>query len=284
MKKVELIKIWKDKYNLDSKTVNQVLEFVFNLSKENVFLLEEIDPVYIGQIIFIFEKLLTWYPLAYIIKKAHFMWLEFYVNDNVLIPRDDTEILVKEAINELRKTQFNTPDTQLVLIDIWTWSWIIPINIAKNIDLKEIYALDISDKALEVAKENIYRYNLEDKIELINIDFKKFDFGIFKWKDLIVTANLPYVKDGDKNNMDFSVFQFEPSIALYGWKETWFELYEDLVNILIKKRSLFKSLVLFIEIGFDQYEISKNFLTKKWLKFEFFKDTNKILRVIKIIL
>ena len=85
-------------------------------------------------------------------------------------------------------------------------------------------------------------------------------------------------------NMDFSVFQFEPSIALYGWKETWFELYEELINILTEKRELFKSLTLFIEIWFDQYEISKNYLLKKWLKFEFFKDTNNIHRVIKIMI
>jgi hypothetical protein len=84
--------------------------------------------------------------------------------------------------------------------------------------------------------------------------------------------------------MDFWVYNFEPKLALYGWKETWFELYEGLITLLIERRNLFNSLVLFIEIWFDQFDVSNVYLSKNWLKFEFFKDTNNIHRVIKIIL
>lgn len=296
MKKQELINLWKEKYNLDSKTLNQVLEFVFGLSKEKVFLLEEIDEIYMGQVIFVFEKLYSGYPLAYIIKRVNFMWMDFYVDENVLIPRDDTEVLVNVVVNHcennevikekrnnivnglLRTSQWQT------LLDIWTGSGIIPISLAKKKDFDEIYAIDISERAVEVAKENVYRHFLEDKIIVINSDFKKFEFELFRWKNLIVTANLPYIKEGDFKNMDFSVYKFEPKTALYGWKNTWFELYEELINIFMEKRELFNTLNLFIEIWFDQYEISKKFLEEKWLKFEFFKDTNNIGRVIKIVL
>ncbi len=303
MKKQELIKQWKEKFNLDSKTVNQVLEFVFNLNKEKVFLLEWIDEIYLGQIIFIFEKLNSGYPLAYIIKNVNFMGMDFYVDENVLIPRDDTEILVKvvieyinnchcdsnEAIQEIRNNIANgllqTSQWQIenrVLLDIWTGSWIIPISLAKNVDFKEIYAIDISESAVEIAKENVFRHSLEEKIKVINIDFKELDYLIFKWENLIITANLPYIKEGDYENMDLSVYKFEPKTALYWWKFTWFELYEELIELLIEKRKLFKSLLLFIEIWFDQDEVSKDFLSKKWLKFEIFKDTNNIQRVIKV--
>ncbi len=292
MKKQELIKLWKEKYNLDSRAINQVLEFVFNLSKEKVFLLEEINPVFYEKIIFIFEKLFSWYPLAYIIQKVDFMWLDFYIDENVLIPRNDTEILVREVIchcewNEaIQKSKihgrFPTSLEWQSLLDIWTGSWIIPITLAKKLDFKEIYTIDISEKAIEVAKKNILCYKLEDKIKILNTDFKELDFILFKWQDLIITANLPYIKEWDFENMDFWVYNFEPKIALYGGKNTWFELYEELINILIKEKNMFNNLVLFIEIGFDQYEVSKKILLKKWLKFEFFKDTNNIYRVIKI--
>lgn len=285
MKKTKLINLWKEIYNLDSKTVNMVLEFVFCLSKEKVFLLEEINPIYEGQIIFIFEKLLTWYPFEYISKKVSFMGLEFFVNENVLIPRDDTEVLVKEVINFIESK--NIDDSEInsgwyLLIDIWTWTWIIPISITKNTNIEKIIAIDISKKAVEIAKENICRHNLEEKINLINMDFKEFDFAWFTWENIVITANLPYIKEGDFKNMDFSVYKFEPEIALYWWKKTWFELYENLIELFIEKTSLFNSLTMFIEIWFDQYEISKNYLLKKWLKFEFFKDTNNIHRVIRI--
>ncbi len=294
MKKQELKNLWKEKYQLDSKTINQVLEFVFNLSKEKVFLLEEIDNIYYGQIIFIFEKLFSWYPLAYITKKVNFFGFDFLVDENVLIPRGDTEILIREVIchcesNEAIqrkkiKGRFPTSPEWQSLLDIWTGSGIIPIILALKLDFKEILAIDISNNALEIAKENVFRHNLEDKIKLLNTDFRDLKYKKFTWENLIIVANLPYIKENDFENMDFWVYSFEPKIALYGGKETWFELYEELINLLIEKIKLFKSLVLFIEIGFDQFEVSKNFLSKKWLKFEFFKDTNNIERVIKIIL
>ncbi|NDK08515.1 HemK family protein methyltransferase [Candidatus Gracilibacteria bacterium] len=277
MKKIEIVTLGKEKYNLNSKTINMVLEFVFGLSKEKVFLLDELDEIYLGQIIFIFEKLNLGYPLAYIIKKANFMGEDFYVDENVLIPRDDTEVLVKAVIREEELTQYT-------LIDIGTGSGIIPISLVKKMDFEGVYAIDVSDKAVEVAKENVFRHSLEDKVVILKNDFKKFEFELFRGKDLIVTANLPYIKEGDFKNMDFSVYKFEPKTALYGGINTGFELYEELIKILMERRNLFNTLDLFIEIGFDQYEISKKFLEEKGLKFEFFKDTNKIYRVIKIVI
>lgn len=282
MKKYELVNIWKSQYKLDSKTINQVLEFVLNMDKKGVFLLDNIDTNLAEKIIKIYEKIQSWYPLAYIINNVNFFWIDFYVDENVLIPRDDTEVLVLQVIKNQKFRGENHKNS--VFIDIWTWSGIIPISIlkTKEIRFENCFALELSPKAFQVAKKNIWIHNLEEKINLINIDFRNFDFWQLDWKDLVITANLPYIKEKDFNNMDFWVYTFEPKVALYGWVETWFELYEELINKLFDLKSNFKSLVLFIEIGFDQYETSKNFLSKKWLKFEYFKDTNNIERVIKI--
>jgi len=324
MKKQELIKYWKSKYNLDSKTINQVLEFVLNIEKKDLFILDTIEEKHLKKIKNIFKKLSIWYPFAYITKKINFMWYDFYVDRNVLIPRDDTEILVREAIryieNEIQKNikhlsswevtkdpfknakaqiqrlrdssnkfsewqnfmNISNFNSEIVLLDIWTWSWIIPISIAKNTNLENIISLDISNKAIKVTKKNIKQHNLQEAIKTINKDFKDFDFKKLYWNNLIITANLPYIKEKDFKNMDFWVYTYEPEIALYWWKNTGFEIYEELINIILKEKDNFKTIILFIEIWFDQYEISKDYLISKWLKFEFFKDTNNIYRTIKI--
>jgi methylase of polypeptide subunit release factors len=106
-----------------------------------------------------------------------------------------------------------------------------------------------------------------------------------KWvKNVIITANLPYIKNRDFINMDQEVIFFEPSVALYWWEETWFELYEKLTQQLLelKEKLSIEKIVAFYEIWFDQYEVSKEFLEKKGLKFDYFKDFNNIYRTIKV--
>lgn len=282
MKKSEIIQVWKSCYKLDSKTINQVLEFVLNMDKKELFLLDKADDNEVKNIYCVFEKIYLGYPLPYITHNVNFMWIDFYVDKWVLIPRDDTEILVKEVV---KSTKEKGESNKEILLDIWTWSGIIPISIIKNteFEFESIFALEISENAYKVAERNIKKHKLESKINLINIDFRQFEFNQFEWKNLIVTANLPYIKDADFENMDFWVYSFEPKMALYWWKETWFELYEELIGLLLRQRNKFNSIVLFIEIGFDQYDVSQDFLSSKWLKFEYFKDTNNIYRVIKII-
>ncbi len=315
MKKLELINLWKSKYNLDSKTINQVLEFVLNMDKKEVFFLDDICNEDFLSAESIFKKLKFWYPLAYITNRVNFSWLDFYVDERVLIPRDDTEVIVSSVLKHIENShpelvsgsliqgvQINwktkTPYPPLsrgqeiqrishigqIIIDIWTWSGIIPISIVKNRDyeFEKVFALEVSKEAIKVAEKNINLHNLEDKITLINTDFRQFDFRQFSWKDLIITANLPYIKQDDFINMDKSVYTHEPELALYGWEKTWFELYEELIELLLTQRNNLNNIVLFIEIWFDQYELSREFLTSKWLKFEYFKDTNNIYRVIEV--
>jgi release factor glutamine methyltransferase len=181
-----------------------------------------------------------------------------------------------------------------ILIDVWTGSSCIPISILKNTDkVDKCFVVDISKKALEVSKINIKIHKLESKIKQVNwslLDEFQLDTNILcpNWdinlNNIIITANLPYIKNWDFKNMDKQTVEFEPNLALYWWKKTWFELYEKLIYQILELKSIYntKSILLFIEIGFDQKETSESFINKLNLNFEIFKDNRGIHRCIKI--
>lgn len=220
------------------------------------------------------ERFNTWEPIEYMINSTNFYGLDFFVDNRVLIPRDDTEILVKEAIHTIQSKEISC------LYDIWTGSWAIALSITKNCpQLQHITAIDISKKALEVSSLNREKHQLIDKVTLLESNLLE---NISKLSETcIITANLPYIKDSDHENMDLETITYEPDLALYGWKETWFELYETLIAEILERKWT-NTIYLFIEIGFDQYAYSKKYLTNKWLNFEYFKDSGWIQRCIKI--
>lgn len=274
MKKSEIIS-YGLKTGLKMYDINLILEKQLSLSKERLFLVEEVENW--EEIISIIDKVSSWYPIEYALNQANFYWLDFYVDNRCLIPRNDTEIMIDVAI----KNKFD------VLIDIWSWSSAISISILKNIDFKPIsFAVDISDWALDVSKINAKKYWVETKyINSSLLDyFLKGENVLPKNSDVLITANLPYIKDNDFENMDESVIEFEPDLALYWWKETGFELYEELINevFLLKEKYNLISVTLLIEIWFDQKDVSGRFLSSKWIKFEYFEDNSKIPRCIKI--
>ena len=171
-------------------------------------------------------------PIEYITNKSLFYSLEFYVDKRVLIPRNDTEVLVKKTIKEINK--YN----DILLIDVGTWSSCIPISIAKNTNLENVIVIDISRKALNVSKKNIIKHNLESKIKQLNSNLlEKLLNKKIKNKNLIITANLPYIKNDDFENMSKETIAFEPSIALFWWEKTGFELYENLINQILSLKN-----------------------------------------------
>lgn len=210
-----------------------------------------------------------------------FFSLPFYVDTRVLIPRNDTETMIYQVLKE----EIN----DFSIIDVWTWSACIPISILKNIKSlpKEAFALDISEEALEVAKINIEKHNLEDKLNISKSDLLEIFLNksqqIFT-KNLIITANLPYIKNGDFENMDKEVLENDPHIALFWWEKTGFELYEKLILEIFEFKKMYnlEKIILFIEIWFDQRDYSEEYLTSLNLEFEYFKDLNKIDRIVKI--
>lgn len=152
------------------------------------------------------DKLLEGVPLQHITHHQEFMKMNFYVNEDVLIPRPDTEILVEEVIKISKN--FKAP----AILDMCTGSGAIAISLAKYIPNAKIYATDISDKALIIARKNAENNELEDKIKFVqsdlfeNIENIKFD---------IIVSNPPYIKEDDIQHLDDEVRK-EPIIALNG--------------------------------------------------------------------
>lgn len=279
MKKNILYKIWKSDYNISDFLISKLLCYKLNITNKELFLMEDIDDKL--DILNDFDKLSKNYPIEYLLNNAEFYWLNFYVDNRVLIPRNDTEVMVKNILKTINH------NINYTLIDVWTWSSCIPISLFKNSNnFTNWYVFDLSSEALEVSKINLKNNNLEDKIKQFKSDLlnQLFVSNLYLEKNLIISANLPYIKNYDFENMDKEVILYEPKIALYWWEKTWFELYEKLLNQIfyLKKQFNFENIFVFFEIWFDQYEYSKKYLQQKWLKFEYFKDMNNIYRVIKI--
>ena len=185
------------------------------------------------------EKIANGVPLQHITHTQEFMKMDFFVNENVLIPRPDTEILVEEVI-KLAKTM-DKPK----ILDLCTGSGAIGIAIAKNVPTATVYVVDISGKALEVAQKNAY--NLKAKVKFVksnlfkNLNNIKFD---------IIVSNPPYIKKEDIKLLSNEV-QKEPRIALDGGYDG-LDFYRKIASQAIDYLK-FESYLCF-EIGFDQKE------------------------------
>ena len=198
-------------------------------------------------------------PVAYLTKSKDFWKNEFYVDERVLIPRPDTEILIEEVIFNIKKNKINN------FLEVGVGSGCIILSILDEINHLKGVGIDISHRALEVCKINSKRLNLANRIRLYKSDIDKFDIGKY---DLIV-SNPPYICRSDLNNLMKDVIGFEPKNALNGGIDGASE-----IKKVIKKSSklLKKSGKLVLEIGHDQKnkvsELLKNngFFIKKVIK------------------
>ena len=157
---------------------------------------------------FAVKDLLKNKPIQYIIGETDFCDLKFKVNENVLIPRPETSELVMKIVN----SQLSTFNSQLSILDIGTGSGCIAISLAKNIPDSKVYALDISEKALEVAKGNAINNNVD--VTFINDDILSLKNNIDTKFDIIV-SNPPYVRELEKAEMRDNVLNWEPHNALF---------------------------------------------------------------------
>ncbi|MDD5197371.1 MAG: peptide chain release factor N(5)-glutamine methyltransferase [Candidatus Gracilibacteria bacterium] len=222
----------------------------------------------------------TNYPEEYDRGWVEFYYQHFQVNEHVLIPRFETEDLVREAIKFCRAT---SPD---VLIDIGTGSGIIPLSILSAIDIPKVFAVDVSSEALKVAEENnrnqgkVITFLEADLLEtFIKNDAQKIPENV----NILIVANLPYIKNGDWENMSRDT-EYEPKIALFGGEETGFELYEKLfaqIPAFLEKYHPEK-LTLLAEMGDDQETFATKILAEYGWKFSFFADCFGIRRFMKI--
>lgn len=168
---------------------------------------KELYPIYDG-----LKKLIQNIPIQYIIGETEFYGLRFKVNKDVLIPRPETEELVQWIINQ----QPNSKSNQFNILDIGTGSGCIAISLAKNLQNARVYALDVSEKALKVAKMNA-KFNLVDVtfIEANILDPQTWITELKKMKFDIIVSNPPYVREQEKEQMKANVLNNEPHLALF---------------------------------------------------------------------
>lgn len=177
---------------------------------------------------FILEQLKKEIPIQYVLGTTSFFGLEFLVNENVLIPRPETEELVDWILKEAAQLQYNK------ILDIGTGSGCIAISLAKNLKNTQVFALDISGKALETAKKNA-EINVVD-VFFINCNILETDDLNQKF-DLIV-SNPPYVRNLEKAEIKKNVLDNEPHLALFVEDNDALIFYRKIAELAIKNLNL----------------------------------------------
>lgn len=195
-------------------------------------------------------------PLEYITQKVSFYSEEFFIAEGALIPRPETELLIDEVIKNVKDKNSN-----ITFAEVGVGSGIISIMLAKIFPNAKIIAVDISEAALKIAKINIEKFGLQDKIELRLGSLLE---PISEHVDYLV-SNPPYIANDFKLETNLS---YEPQNALFGGT-VGDEIIRELLDEVLSRNINFFS----CEIGYDQQDKIRNYLNNKPLKkLEFYKD------------
>ncbi|MDR6967066.1 release factor glutamine methyltransferase [Flavobacterium arsenatis] len=155
----------------------------------------------------ILEELKKEIPIQYILGTTEFFGLKFKVNENVLIPRPETEELVEWIIQDLKIQGFK----DLKILDIGTGSGCIAISLAKNISNSKVYAIDVSPEALKIAKENAEM----NQVEVVFLEKNILETNDLEMHFDIIVSNPPYVRNLEKQEIKKNVLDNEPHLALF---------------------------------------------------------------------
>jgi len=209
------------------------------------------------------EKLYSWVnrraknePFEYITNSVSFYSEEFFIKEGALIPRPETELLIDEV-----KKNFLDKDAALTFVEVGIGSGIISIMLAKHFVNARFIAVDISQAALDIAKVNIEKFGLRERVELrlgslLEPITEKIDY---------LVSNPPYIEDGVDLESNLS---YEPQNALFGGK-IGDELIKQLLDEVLKQKIKFFS----CEMGYDQQDKIQTYLKdKNFESLEFYKD------------
>ena len=218
-----------------------LMQFILNKPRQYVIVndMEELNENEEKKYFDAILKIRKGIPIEHITHQKEFMKLNFFVDENVLIPRQDTEILVEEVIKISQKTNAKK------ILDLCTGSGAIAVSLAKYLPETEITAIDISNEALKIAKRNAINNEVENQITFIssdmftNLNDEKFD---------IIVSNPPYIKRNVIDTLDEEVKK-EPHIALDGGEDGLY-FYKKIIKE--SYQYLKYGGYLCLEIGFDQ--------------------------------
>ena len=246
---------------------NLLAEDYLKIPRSKILLADEIDLNESNQTLFqsALERLKTHEPIQYVLGKTSFMDMEFKVNSSVLIPRPETEELVRLIFKE-------DLDGKEIL-DIGTGSGCIAISLAKNFPNAKVTALDISKDALNVAKENTKLNNVE--VNFINADIFKYKSD--KKYDVIV-SNPPYVLESEKIIMKQNVLDFEPELALFVKDIEPLKYYTEIFNF--SQNNLSDKGFLFFEINNKVEKPLSDGLILNNFNFKIYRDHNGFKRCV----
>ena len=159
------------------------------------------------------HELLKHRPVQYVLNEAWFYKMKFYVNENVLIPRPETEELVEWVVLDIHSTMNNAQREEFRIIDVGTGSGCIAVSIKRELQNVEVTAIDVSEEALKIANKNAEA--LQAKINLLQVDFLNESL----WSPLgvydVIVSNPPYIPQKEKEKLSKNVADFEPHLALF---------------------------------------------------------------------
>ncbi len=238
-----------------------LLSKTLNKSREQILtnLNEKVDENKISKFKNYIKRRCRKEPIAYILEEKEFWSKKFKVTSDVLIPRPETELLVEQLTN-------NFEGKKISILDIGTGSGCIIISLLYNLNQSYGLGIDISKKAIKIARDNAIKHNLFHKVKFIN---KSFESVINKKFDLVV-SNPPYIDRNVIKNLSDDIKKFEPRMALDGGKDGL-----DLIKKVIYKSKYILKIkgTLALEIGNEQIKkVSKILIDNKFRTKQLIKD------------
>ena len=261
--KTELSELYTDSETdfLYSVFVEKILGL--NQIQQRMMSAQQLSNVNETQLQNILSELKTGKPYQHILGETEFYGMTFFVNENVLIPRPETEELLEIAISKIKSSDFDLQD--LKILDIGTGSGIIPLVLKKHFPNSEVSSIDFSEKALEVAKGNAVFHQLD--INFIHADYLNFDLN--KMYDIII-SNPPYIGIEEELEIEDSVKGFEPTMALFSPTADALIFYKKIAKDSVKY--LNKNGLLFLEINQKLGQETLDLYQTNFSKAELIKD------------
>lgn len=269
-KSIELL----EKNNIEESILKAKMILSTLLSKPKEYLLinenQELDKSIEETFFANIHKLCNNIPLQYVTNSQEFYGLKFYVDENVLIPRSDTEILVETVIKYVKNLE--NKNGNLKILDMCTGSGIIAIILAKYCENVDITAVDKSENALKVAIKNAKTHNVYNKINFVKSDM----FENLKGKYNIIVSNPPYIEKDVIKTLSKDV-QHEPEMALDGGINglDFYRIINNNVDNFLEKNG-----AVFLEIGYNQRDSVSEIFAENFKNIKCIKDLNNLDRVI----